>query len=284
MAILDRLERGRDLTAAERSLAAYILAHADEVVGLSIGDLAERAFSSNATIIRLCRKLGTAGYRGFRIDLAADLERRRQVSSDIDADRPFSADAAPAEIAGRMAALSKEAVDASYAALDPELLMRAARLIRRAGRLYLFAIGDSQISVLSFANLLMKLGVHAVVANQFGDTLAAAHAMAPGDAALFVSYSGKIVLDPDAAELFHLIRSRSCRTIWVSAADAPVGVDCALLFPHREDDRDKMATFYSQACIRYLLNCLYGMVWSLDYEGSARRKFEVDAATGAVGQ
>lgn len=72
MALIDKLERQQDLTEAERELALYILSHADEVTGMGISELAERSFTSNATIVRLCRKLGSRHpVNGNRFQLVA---------------------------------------------------------------------------------------------------------------------------------------------------------------------------------------------------------------------
>lgn len=69
MPIIDKLERQENLTEAERELALFILANTGEVTRMSIAELAEQSFTSNATVIRLCRKLGLKGYRDFRIEL-----------------------------------------------------------------------------------------------------------------------------------------------------------------------------------------------------------------------
>lgn len=58
MQLIERLERQQDLTDAERELALFILAHTEDVSSMSIAELAESSFTSNATTVRLCRKLG----------------------------------------------------------------------------------------------------------------------------------------------------------------------------------------------------------------------------------
>ena len=77
MGLLSQLEQKQNFTKAEGSIADYILEHSEEVAALSIGELAQRTFSSNAAIIRMCRKLGVAGYKNFRIEFASELEKRR---------------------------------------------------------------------------------------------------------------------------------------------------------------------------------------------------------------
>ena len=53
-------------SAAEKNAVTIILNHPDRVIGKSIHEFADLAYASPATIIRLCRKLGCAGYRDFQ--------------------------------------------------------------------------------------------------------------------------------------------------------------------------------------------------------------------------
>ena len=53
-------------SAAEKNAVTIILNHPDMVIGKSIHEFADLAYASPATIIRLCRKLGCAGYRDFQ--------------------------------------------------------------------------------------------------------------------------------------------------------------------------------------------------------------------------
>lgn len=276
MAVLDELERAEGFTATERLLAKFILEHADDVVQMSITCLAEQTFSSNASIVRLCHKLGADGYRDFRIKLAADLEKRRVARVRVDADRPFTEGGGAPDVMSSLAALLKQAIDESYASVSPRDVEQAARLMRSARHVYVFASGDSQISAMALENMLIKLGVHVVIADRYGDAFSVAAAAMPGDAALFVSYSGKLVAGDIMRRTVGILAERQCHTIWISSAEKPFGFDVALRFPHRETKSGKIATFYSQMCIRYLLNCLYGAIWELDYEGNADRKAALD--------
>lgn len=78
MSIIDKLETTHQFTLLEKEIVNYILDNKDQVVHLKISDLANATDTSNATIVRLCRKLGINGYREFKIEFIKDLERRRK--------------------------------------------------------------------------------------------------------------------------------------------------------------------------------------------------------------
>lgn len=75
MSILFDLQKKENFTEAESAAAQYILDHLEEIADLNIGEIADQSHTSNATIIRLCRRLGTKGYRDFRISLLREIEK-----------------------------------------------------------------------------------------------------------------------------------------------------------------------------------------------------------------
>ena len=274
MAVLEALERGEGFTDLEQTLARYILDHADEVVELRVGDLARMAYVSNATVIRLCKKVGTDGYRDFRLALAAELERRRREHRSIDANRPFAPGENVKDVIAKVADLTREAVDVCYAALDPNEVDRVARAISSAGHVYFFALGDSRLSADSFGNDLMKLGIRSTDAGSYGELYSVAHSVRRGDVVFVVTYSGAFLQTVE--RFLPLFKERGARTVLVSTAAKPLGVDYSLRFPAKEERAGKAGTFYSQTCIRLALSCVYAQVYALDYARNENHRDEVE--------
>ena len=54
-------------------IADVFLAHAAEVVHMSVTEVAERAEASEGSVISLCRQLGARGFQQVKIALARDL-------------------------------------------------------------------------------------------------------------------------------------------------------------------------------------------------------------------
>lgn len=270
MAILADLERAEGLTEAEASIAGYIVENADAVCHMGIVELSEASHSSNASIARLCQKLGLSGYRALRIELAADLERRRRERSDVDINRPFGANESIEDVMSGIASLTKEAVDTCYASVHPGDVERLARAIYAARRVLVFAVGDSEISCIAFANQLMKLGANCIIAEQYRETGAMARSVRPGDLVLMVGYSDRRVRELEP--YFPLFAKRRASTALISSARPTVPVRYVVRFPPKEAEVGKVATYYSQTCITYILNCVYGKVFQLDYELNMQRR------------
>lgn len=58
---------------SERKVANCVLQDPASVVSYSITELAEKAGTSEPTVIRFCRRLGLRGYMDLRLSLARDL-------------------------------------------------------------------------------------------------------------------------------------------------------------------------------------------------------------------
>lgn len=276
--ILDQLDTLEPLTPAERSLAEFLSFHAAEVPRLSISELAQRTSTSNATVVRFCRRLGFDGFRAFRIQLVSELERGLS-KHPVNLNYPVSPFQSTSATLDSIASVSKEAVDATRAALNPHDVQAVARAIRKAPLVLIYASGDTQITAESFANLLIKIGIRCIIAERRREYYANAHAARQGEVALFASYSGAHIGAMRDAGVLGELKARGCTTIGVTAStELQPQIDRIIIFPAREDPQRKIATFYSQACFRYIFNCIYAETWALDYEANTRHKDSIRRA------
>ena len=62
--ILD-ISQENKYTETEKEVIDYLMNHLDLLDELSISDLAKKTYTSNATIIRLCRIAGYSGYKAL---------------------------------------------------------------------------------------------------------------------------------------------------------------------------------------------------------------------------
>src|SRR5438105_11845171 len=67
-----------ELPEAEARVADAVLARPELMTSESVSDLAARAGTSTATVVRLCRRVGFDGFYRFKISLAHELGMNRQ--------------------------------------------------------------------------------------------------------------------------------------------------------------------------------------------------------------
>jgi DNA-binding MurR/RpiR family transcriptional regulator len=70
-----------EMPSAVARIAAYLLEHPQAPLTLSIGELAEKAGASPATVTRFCRTIGYPGYVELRVGIATDLGRSASLDS-----------------------------------------------------------------------------------------------------------------------------------------------------------------------------------------------------------
>lgn len=176
----DPLERLRAqvsaLTTAERRVAEAMLADG-ELEFRTLPELARRSGAGYATVVRVCRKLGCAGFQDFKILLA---RARGRGPSKAPETRPLA---------------------------DPT---RAAAAVAKAGRVLCFGVGSSAPVARLAAWRLARLGLFAVAGEDVHGALVLAEALGRGDAAVLVSFSGatKEVLD-----VARVVRGRRARGV-----------------------------------------------------------------------
>ena len=280
MNLVDSLKARRGFTSAESSVADYILHHAEGVPRMTVGELSEKSHVSKAAIIRLCHKLGLDGYRELRVELAAELERRRSHLADIDVNRPFTEHESCATTLRLVAELEREAIDACYQSISPELIETLAHEVVEAQRVVIYAVGDSCLVASLFASKLSKLGIACINAGLYADYAANTAIAAPGDLALLVTYSGLLLRGVLANGGIHPIIERGCRTAVVTglSEEDPLvrDADYVVSFQRLEAQKGAIGSFYSLTCMGYILNCIYARVYAHDFERYDRSKAMVD--------
>lgn len=262
MTVLEQLEAMEDFTYVEKKIASYILEHKDEMGEMTISGLAAATYSSNAAIIRMCRKMEMKGYKEFRIQLVRDIERRQREQIPVNMDRPFYEKDSASDIVKQISDLMTETIRTCYEAMPVKELERVAQWIMEAETIYIYAVGDSMINAIAFTNRLIKLKKRAVIINQYGEGDAYIRNAGHQDVMMVISYSGRNILRKN----YHaMLRRKGCRTILISSMDKAVGYDAVIRFPARESYETygrKMATYYSQTSISYILNCIYGITFA----------------------
>lgn len=278
VAIIEKLRDGQGLSTAELDLADFILRHADEVVHMGMREVAAASLKSNSTIMHLCRKMGSSGWRAFRVDLAADVERLRSRNVLIDPNEPFRGRVSTQAAMHSIAALKREAVEDCYAFVSPDQVDALTEAMLRARRVIVYARGDSYQTGLVFGGLMSKIGVTCIPFDLYRFKNATAYHATPDDLALVISYSGDLV--GDLGLQLGTLAARGCQVAVVTANEAAarqVGVRALLLgVPWRENKYGKVATFYSQACLRYALDCVYSVAFSRNYQGNLHDKNQIE--------
>lgn len=166
-------------------IADVFLAHAAEVVHMSVTEVAERAEASEGSVISLCRQLGARGFQQVKIALARDLVQPVQFIHE---------DLARADDTGtvieKIFRSDLQALHDTMKVLDKGAMERAVAAIRRARRVELYGIG-SAAPIAEDANYrLLRIGVESKVVVDSHVQAISASLTGPDVATITISHSG----------------------------------------------------------------------------------------------
>lgn len=86
--MLSDLLKDKELfTSSEQMICNYILQHVDDIRSMSIDELAQKTFTSKATVVRFCKKLTDGkGFKEFKLDFlseASEIRERNEKNSKL---------------------------------------------------------------------------------------------------------------------------------------------------------------------------------------------------------
>lgn len=192
------------LRPSERRVAEYVLADPEEVIHLSIGELARRCGSSDAAIVRFSRAVGCPGYWGLKIAVAREMASTAGAGlSAASVARAAGGEAsgpgcAPASVsvpdtARIVAAVVQESLEAlvdTQRLLDVASLDRATDALAGCSRVLFAGIGASGLVAQDACYKFSRIGIVSVAFTDTHMQAAIASLLGPADCCVAMSHSG----------------------------------------------------------------------------------------------
>ncbi|MDR1211730.1 MAG: MurR/RpiR family transcriptional regulator [Spirochaetaceae bacterium] len=146
---------------SQKQVAAYVLAHPEKVILLSIAELAAACGVSEPTVMRFLHKMNYQSYQVFRVNIARESagDTGQALYSDVKAGDTGR------EIMKKVIASTKCSLEDLLAILDPGLLDTLCREIHRAKQVLIIGVGSTYAVAWDFCHKLLKLGINATCSN-----------------------------------------------------------------------------------------------------------------------
>lgn len=166
-------------------IAQAILGAPEQIVQMSITELAERAQASEGSVSSLCKHLGLRGYQELKLALARDLVSPvSQIHEDLDpADSPL-------EVFNKVFASDIQALQDTLRIVDEQMISRAAQLIRSASRVEFYGIGSAAPVAIDAHYRMLRIGIPCVVNTDSHVQAVSASLTGPGVTTITISHSG----------------------------------------------------------------------------------------------
>lgn len=192
------------LSNSERQVLDYVRDHADAIASMNIQQLAEAAFVSTATIIRLCKKLNLTGYNDLKYGIRQNIGRKKH---EADTSIRFQG-----LLSGRLKELRQMTDQLSLPMLD-----EVTDLLCGDGNVFLFARGLSYMPFNYMYNVLLSVDRPCILYIDPPLMYNAALQMDEGDIAFIASSGGATKEVVKAAEMIK--ESRAALAVLSSSPD-----------------------------------------------------------------
>jgi RpiR family carbohydrate utilization transcriptional regulator len=220
--LLARVEASAgELRKSERAVADFVLAQPNEVLSISIAELAYRVGVSQPTVARFVNALGYSGFKEFKLRLAQSLASGvPYVHSDVGPDDSLE-EAAPKVFNRTIGALMSVRNQ-----LDAGRLARAVALIGGAGRMEFYGVGNSGIVAADAQHKFFRFGIPAVAYSDPHTQGMAATLLREGDVVVAISASGRT---PEVIRACELAREAGAEVVAITASGSPLARAASVL-------------------------------------------------------
>ena len=191
MSIMTQLEFELDFSHSEKEIAHYILNEGEKVLNLSIKELAKKTYTSPATLVRLCHKLGLKGYGDFKIKYSAELQFDLAHTDRIDVNFPFNEEDNDSMIAYKLASLNQEVIAETIQLIDFEQLHQIVELLDQNKDVDIYGTGNSLLAAMSFQHKMMRIQRNVNLKMLAGEQVFMSYNSNKNKIAMIISYSGE---------------------------------------------------------------------------------------------
>lgn len=173
-------------------VARYVLDHQEEVIQMTISELAKKSKSSTATIVRFATILGFKGYRDFIKSLYHDVVSNTLTDDNIyELDNKTPKESTIGQTINIVSRLNIEALANTLKIIDEKCVERAVNAINNANRVAIYALSGSLIVAEDALFKFDRLGINCRLYDTPHSQILSAAALNPDDVAIFLSYSGE---------------------------------------------------------------------------------------------
>lgn len=276
MSIMTQLEFELDFSESEKEIGRYILNHGYEVLSMSVKKLAQETYTSPATIVRLCKKIGLEGYNDFKIKYSAELQYDLHHSDRIDVNFPFDKSDTHQMICHKLSSLTQEVIADTVKLIDFNQLDQVVDLLYHNHEIDIYGSGNSLLAAMSFQHKMMRIQRNVNLKVLHGEQIFMSYNSNENRIAIIISYSGET---NEIIQIAQILKEKKTPIIVLtSIGDNRLShyADYILNIGSREKIFTKIAPFSSQISIEYLLNVIFSCLFQKDYDENIENKISYD--------
>lgn len=274
MLIIEKLNLKEKMSESEESIANFVLGLGEDLKKYSTRNIAEATYTSPATIIRLCKKLGFKGFDDFKKQFLKEIDYLDRQYGKVDANFPFKKDDTMMNAAYKISQLYVDTIKDTMSLLHHDSLQQALNLLKYSQSIHIYSFGTALNLAESFKERMLKIGKNVIISNNMNYQLYEVNCIPKGDIAILISYSG------ETEKIIHMAETcqkRGIPTIVISSFGektlSKMG-SCKLIMSTKESMFYNIGDFSTHLSIHFILDVLYSTYFLMNYDENYETKLK----------
>lgn len=181
-----------DLNETEQRIADYICQNESSIVHDSIQKISKKTHTSQAGIVRFCKKVGFSGLKDVKRHMIIEMTQKEDRLDDFEEDySDIKTGDSVESVVDKVMVNHLRTLEDTKKILDCAVLDQAINAIQNTDRICFYGTGASGLVASDAHHKFMRAGMMAASYTEDHLMVSSAAALRPGDVAVFISNSGK---------------------------------------------------------------------------------------------
>ena len=267
MSVLVKLRGYKNIPTSENEVRKYILKNGNKVLRTSVQELANESFSSPASVVRLCKRIGLSGFSEMKLMLASELKAYENMELKIIDSTTFKKGDSVKDIVNKVTDISISSIEETRLLIDEEKLLKVARKIMESNIIDLYGAGASNNVAYDIAYKFMRIGKNICCLSLVDRQRIQAINSDPSHFGIIISYSGET---KEMLEIAEILRKNGVPTVSITSSIKNSLMDIVddNLFVSSRESTFRNGAIISRTSTLYMLDLLYVTCLSLSYDHS----------------
>ena len=251
---------------ARHAVGEFVVREQEELYKYTISEIAERTYTSKATVVRFAQAMGYDGWKEFMKDYIEEVRYKKAHENGIDYNFPFKENDDTDTIIDNLKKLQIETINETADLLDQKMIDLAVSYIEKAHNVVIFGASPNSYMGELFKRKLFTIGKMATVAIN-GETGIIAASLTPDDCAVVISYSGNNP-EKDPIDKITVLKNHKVPIIGITSGGNNYmreNLDCIFTMTSRERLLTKISNFSTEESINFIFNVIYSCLFAKDY-------------------
>ena len=254
------------LSSAEQIIVQFMEEHPFELEQYAISELAKKIYVHPSSFIRLAKKLEFDGWISLRKAYTNEKSYLDARFQQIDPNLPFSKNDDELSIASRIAHLESITIMDSFELLTAKNLKVAKKILKNCKQIKIFGSSGNLMVAKDFMLKMQRLNCPVEMSDVIGESLYQAYNTDENTCAILISYTGENEIILSLAKMLKKRHTPIIVLTSIGENQLSQYSDCTLHLTTRERLYSKIASYTINTSISYLLDVLYSLYFSLNYQ------------------